>query len=452
MPPTTAEQRLADAQERMKLVLARKKICRSYPCEYKKYIAWVEESSNRRPGMGSKYIHRAAIDRYFRQVVVNRGGQKNHMNRIVSALQWGHDKVERPGGTSDFIVRNAAVKASISDQQENWVNGGSIIHLGSDPHKGLKDLMPLVDKLTIARHIHAGTRADWGSLGMSFSWGCNAGVRGASSRKFVYADLNLSRGFGPEKEGPRCRCLMLVLRKGAAHKDRSDTDKQVGVWRHRQYLLCSAFNTALHIIHDLSNDQTINFYHEDMDLRASWWDKPLIEYAAAGQESSAMTSVLAETGVDSCKLTHNRTHAVQHGGSEGLAPWQLNTLTKHMLDKLNSAYQPEMNRETAKVMAAFEKDEPYFHGSSNLQPPVAWGTLMDYLLPQYRDWKRQANSLNGDKSQCCNKFLNQVLPFLVEVLVQDGIYLVREFPNHPMSNYLKVRTTVISVQLTTCLH
>jgi hypothetical protein len=29
------------------------------------------------------------------------------------------------------------------------------------------------------------------------------------------------------------------------------------------------------------------------------------------------------------------------------------------------------------------------------------------------------------------KFLNQVLPFLVEVLVQDGIYLVRDFPNHP---------------------
>jgi hypothetical protein len=139
-------------------------------------------------------------------------------------------------------------------------------------------------------------------------------------------------------------------------------------------------------------------------------------------------------------LTHHRTHAVQLGGSEGLAPWQLNTFTKHMLDKLNSAYQPEMNQETAKVMASFEKDEPYFHGSSNLQHPVPVPTLIDFLLPNYRRWKREANSLEGNKSSCCRKFLDEVIPYLVEVLVQDGIFLIRDFPNHPMSNYIKVRT------------
>jgi hypothetical protein len=443
MPPITAqqrsEQRLAGALERMNTVLLRRKICRSYVGEYKKFCKWVEHN-NMLHGDIIDYINRSNIDAYFCQDVVNRGGQIGNVNRIMSAIQWFHDNVEKPRGTSSFIVKNACVKAAIKQQQENWKNGGSAVHLGTDPHKGLKDLMPLADKLRIGRNIHDGTRGDWGSLGMSFSWGCNAGVRGASSRKFTYADLNLSRGFGPEKEGPRSRCLMLVLRKGDTHKDRSDTDKQVGVWRHREYLLCSVFNTALHVINDLSSDTTINFYHYDKKERAGWWDKPLIEYAAAGQESAAMTQVFAATGVESCKLTHNRTHAVQLGGSEGLAPWQLNTFTKHMLDKLNSAYQPEMNRETAKVMASFEKDEPYFHGSSNVQHPVGIPVLLDYLLPNYRMWCNQSNSVMGDKSSCCRKLLNHVLPFLVEVLVQDGIYLVRDFPNHPMSNYLKVCT------------
>jgi hypothetical protein len=222
MPPTTAKQRLADALERTKLVLARRSKCRSYSGEYKKYCEWVEESNHRRVGGGSKYINRAAIDAYFREKIISRGGQRNHINHIVSAIQWAHDDVEQPGGTSKFVVRNGVVKAAINLQQENWKNGGSAVHLGSDPHRGLKDLMPLADKLMIAGHIHSG-RGDWGSLGMSFSWGCNAGVRGASSRKFVYADLNLSRGFGPEKEGPRSRCLMLVLRKGDAHKDTEAT-------------------------------------------------------------------------------------------------------------------------------------------------------------------------------------------------------------------------------------
>jgi hypothetical protein len=110
-----------------------------------------------------------------------------------------------------------------------------------------------------------------------------------------------------------------------------------------------------------------------------------------------------------------------------------------MLDKLNSAYQPKMNCETAKVMAAFEKDEPYFHGSSNLEHPVPVGTLIYFLLPDYRMWKRQANSVEGNQSSCCRKFLNEIIPYLVEALVQDAIFLIRDFPNHPMSNHLKVR-------------
>jgi hypothetical protein len=435
-PPDNA--RLLAAFARMKEVLERRNKCRTYSTEYKKYCRWVDSNNLRQAGDEVNFIHRDAIDSYFTREVVNRGGQMNNINRICSSIQWFHDNVEQPGGTADpaFVLRNNIVKAAIAQQQENWKNRGSTIHLGSDPHKGLKDLMPLGDKLIVARNIHR--RADWGSLGMSFSWGCNAGVRGASSRKFVYADLNVSHGFGPEKTGPRSRCLLLVLRKGDAHKDRCDTDKQVGVWRHKNYLLCSVFNTALHIVNELRQDATINFYHYRKEERASWWDKELIQYNASGKESAAMTQVYRETGVESYKMTHNRTHAVQLGGSEGLAPWQLNTFTKHMLDKLNSAYQPEMNRETAKVMAAFEKDEPYFHGSSNLQHPVPVPTLINFLLPNYASWVRQANSVVGDKSICCRKFLHEVIPYLVEVLVQDGIYLIREFPNHPMSQYLKV--------------
>jgi hypothetical protein len=295
MPPTTAHQCLADALQRMKVILARRSKCRSYSGEYKKYCEWVEDSNHCRVGGGSKYIGRAAIDAHFCETIISRGGQRNHINCIISAIQWAHDDIEQPGRPSKFIVCNGVVKAAFNLQQENWKNGDSAVHLRSDPHKGLKDLMPLADKIMIARNIHSGGCGDWGSLGMSFSWGCNASVQGALSQKFVYADLNLSCGFGPEKEGPRSRYLMLVLRKGDTHKDRSNTDKQVGVWRHKEYLLCSTFNTALHVIHNLSNDATINFHHNNMDGQASWWDKPLINYEASCQESVAMTAVYAAT-------------------------------------------------------------------------------------------------------------------------------------------------------------
>jgi hypothetical protein len=59
-----------------------------------------------------------------------------------------------------------------------------MIHLGSECCWG---------EIIVAHNIQG--RADWGSLGMSLCWGCNAGVQGVSSRKLVYAILNLSRGF-----------------------------------------------------------------------------------------------------------------------------------------------------------------------------------------------------------------------------------------------------------------
>jgi hypothetical protein len=59
------------------------------------------------------------------------------------------------------------------------------------------------------------------------------------------------------------------LRKGDAHKDRSDMDKQVGVWQHKNYLLCSVLNTALHVIDNLRKDTTINFCHVDKKKHAT---------------------------------------------------------------------------------------------------------------------------------------------------------------------------------------
>ena len=49
------------------------------------------------------------------------------------------------------------------------------------------------------------------------------------------------------------------------------------------------------------------------------------------------------------------------------------------------------------------------------------------LIPDLEKWRTEARTLQGDKSTCCDKFLNQILPFFVKVLVQDGIYFVMIF-------------------------
>ena len=107
-------------------------------------------------------------------------------------------------------------------------------------------------------------RPDWGPASICFTWGMNAGLRGASNRSLTLSDVNMSYGFAPacaslgRDDGNR-GALIFIIRSGDLHKDRHDTDQQVAVWRHRRYRECAVFATAAHLIWSLSVNHDINF-------------------------------------------------------------------------------------------------------------------------------------------------------------------------------------------------
>ena len=418
--------------------------------EYKKFINWVEEHNHRVPNTAvHRWIHRESVDEYFLHVVLYRKGCRNTISRIASSLQWFYDQLENKDSSTDydFVVANDYVKTLIKRQQERNDNGLNEDEdcAGTDPHKGIKDLMEWKDKLTIMRYIHK-ERSDWGSLSTSFSWGNNAAVRGASSRKMGYCDLNMSTGFGPfEDDEDLNRTLMLILRKGNLHKDHYTTDKQVGAYPHKYYLLCSVFNTSMHVINELRQDADINFLHQNKKERASWWDTPLVEFDTYDEESNAMKDVLNKTGVRSFKKTHHRSQAIQLAGSEGLAPWQINTFTKHLIEKLHSAYQSEMDKESLKVMAGSKKGGPYECDYTNVRLALSVEDYVKHLLPNYSRWVEEQKSPNGDKSSCAEKFLYKIIPFLVERLVQGMVffYLDPDFKNHEMRQWFRVSDSIV---------
>ena len=60
------------------------------------------------------------------------------------------------------------------------------------------------------------------------------------------------------------------------------------------------------------------------------------------------------------------------------------------------------------------------------------------LIPNYDNYVKQYNSGNGDKSECATNFLFHILPYLVHVVIQNGIYFVKDFPEHHFSKLLLV--------------
>jgi hypothetical protein len=92
-------------------------------------------------------------------------------------------------------------------------------------------------------------------------------------------------------------------------------------------------------------------------------------------------------------------------------------------------------------MSGHRKGEDSYYVARATMPlrhSIAW--YCKKLLPSLQTWRQQANSRGGDKSVCCDKFLNHVLPYFIEVLVQDGVYFIKDFPSHPISALLKVRS------------
>jgi hypothetical protein len=94
-------------------------------------------------------------------------------------------------------------------------------------------------------------------------------------------------------------------------------------------------------------------------------------------------------------------------------------------------------------MAGFRKAVPYLVPRALLDLPNSVEWYCEKLLPDLATWRLQAQSRGGDKSLLCDKFLAHLLPYFVEVLVQDGIYFVKDFPEHPMAQYLKVSRSYV---------
>ena len=96
------------------------------------------------------------------------------------------------------------------------------------------------------------------------------------------------------------------------------------------------------------------------------------------------------------------------------------------------------------VMAGFSKSQAYFVPRALLTLPHPIGWYETRIVPELATWRDQAaHPIIGDSSMCATKFLHDLIPYFIEVVVQDGIYFVKDFPNHPFSQVLKVRTKVL---------
>lgn len=102
-------------------------------------------------------------------------------------------------------------------------------------------------------------------------------------------------------------------------------------------------------------------------------------------------------------------------------------------------YTCEICIPTARTLAGYGRDETYFLPRSQIgypstnadrETPLTNEQITQILFPQREGWKQELESADGDKWESAKHFLDKVLPFFADVMIQDGIYWVQNHPNN----------------------
>jgi len=154
---------------------------------------------------------------------------------------------------------------------------------------------------------------------------------------------------------------------------------------------------------------------------------------------------MAEAGVPEwAKVTHMRKAVTVFLTAQGLPPEIVKTITKHKVEVFFQSYVCELSIPVCVCLAGFLPNKPndsYFVPRTTIGLPGNFSRdqLTNILFPNRETWISEVSSLQGDNSKGAKHFLFEVLPFLSEVIVQDGIYWVKQFPLNPASRQLIAR-------------
>jgi hypothetical protein len=179
-------------------------------------------------------------------------------------------------------------------------------------------------------------------------------------------------------------------------------------------------------------------FYRNADGSADWWRIPLRYKWGTSTKSAenAFQKVYQEADIDWAKNLHLRKSGMDKGGTAGLSEEAVSTMSKHSRDKIKQ-YVPELQCDVMRVMAGFQTKEEYYVPRSLLNLPWEQEQIVSAVFPQYKTWVQQYLSPDGDHSKAAKNFLEELLPFLAIVALQDGIYWIKEYPNNSASIILK---------------
>jgi len=412
----------------------------TYQREWKKFKTFVEEKRNENIlPPGPCYLTRDSVDLYFATVVAKLKVHPKTARRIRPSLQFyaDHDEHTR---RERFVIQNRTVEQALKSQVSSYKEGKKNEFI--DPHTKIPIMMISPEEHhAFFDYVYKNNIQHWQSLVTSWNIGCNAYIRMSTFLKFPLHHLRLDKNHGPVKQGSQSRVLCYILTP-FIRKEGNKIYSRIrvsGCYRHKTYYQCATGSLAMALFTRLRRDTSLCFNQKDINGVPTWFHRLMFnDWADSKTANTAYKRILDAVGISWGRVVHLRIHGIEYGSTEGLCDEDVASISKHNEDgKLGKVYMTELRPIAMKVMAGFSKDETYFVPRTLLNLPWTDDECCRFLFPQIDTWREQSASINGDDSEAARNVLLHVLPFLAHVAVQDGIYYIRDYPNHEISIYLR---------------
>jgi len=170
-----------------------------------------------------------------------------------------------------------------------------------------------------------------------------------------------------------------------------------------------------------------------------WWKVKLLpSWTTQAAAHKAYDHILKHCHVHWEKVMHMCKAGTEYASAKGgLTPLEVSTMTKHSMwqegEVMMGVYFTELFPHVLKVMAGFTgTDTVYDVAQAKIGISERFrASAVDLIFPQNRQWIEQMK--RRETSAAAQDFLLQTLPFLANVVIQDGIYWIKDYPNHEVS-------------------
>jgi hypothetical protein len=386
--------------------------------------------------------------------------QPTTARRYVAALQFYNNYIESPGGVEPFVVdASANVLESLEIQKQNYQEEKRARNTLADPLENLKtNMLSASDKRKFIRTVLHNNSENWCPLTLTFT-GCEQMMmRQDSIKKMRWCDLHMNNTHAPFENNGSDHIdskMLAAVYMPLEHKERQEAKRVVCVWRHADWEQCFTGAVARVLFYKLNNREIeFNFHRDSMGEAPDWFKEYVIpEWSTAKQAGAAYKTVMNECGISWAKVAHLRKCATEKCGRDGLHSSIIATMTKHRLSGmsvLDLHYTTELHPKAlacllgtkfkdydvprTRVNFLVDLDDFNEEGDEELRGLLEpMQNLVRLVFPMYDDLIEQLDSSRADPGESAFQFIEEVMPYLAEVLVQDGVFFTHEFPDHPVS-------------------